>query len=161
MTLRKRNTELWWMRGMEASQMGSQARDSCSIEAEVCARSTHECAPGRKPPLERMHNSPNPHATLHQTNPTTTVTRKLPSAPLVDASDPRVAPLDATLPVQPSTPSSSLSLSLGSEPMLLIYSSDRRAELFQPHDWERVKLSGAEQNRMRVVPRAEAQEMEK
>jgi hypothetical protein len=41
----------------------------------------------------------------------------------------------------------------------LRYSSERRAELFQPHDWESAKQSGADEKRTMAVPSALAQVM--
>lgn len=70
--------------------------------------------------------------------PTTTVARRLPPSPLS--------------PTHPRALSPSL---LGTER----YSSDRRAELFHPHDCERAKQSGAELKRTIAVPRALAHVM--
>lgn len=41
------------------------------------------------------------------------------------------------------------------------YSSLRKALDFQPHDCDKVNVSGEEENRIRAVPSAEAQVMEK
>jgi hypothetical protein len=41
------------------------------------------------------------------------------------------------------------------------YSSVRKALDFQPHDWDRVNESGADENLIEHVPRAEAHVMEK
>ena len=107
--------------------------------------------------IVQMHTKPqNKH---NHTTPTTTVARKLPSFEI-----------DRESPVHPSTPFSRLSSPVPfmaepgvfpEDPRFVRYSSDLSADDFQPHDWEIVKLSGAEENLMTAVPRAEAHEMEK
>lgn len=75
--------------------------------------------------------------------PTTTVARRLPPS--------------GQSPTQPSELSPSFSIGEGTER----YSSERRADDFQPHDCESANLSGAEEKRTRAVPSADAHEMEK
>jgi hypothetical protein len=41
------------------------------------------------------------------------------------------------------------------------YSSDRRADDFHPQDCDKVNVSGAEENLINAVPKAEAHDMEK
>jgi hypothetical protein len=61
--------------------------------------------------------------------------------------------------VCPSTPSSNPSASVTWDPDR--YSSERKALDFHPHDWEYVNESGADENRSRAVPKADAHVIEK
>jgi len=78
---------------------------------------------------------------------------------LKDCNFPNVA--SSIVPVQPITPSSILSFISERVGSTDRYSSDLNDWDFHPQDWETEKTSGAEENRVIAVPRADGQEMEK
>jgi hypothetical protein len=100
-----------------------------------------------QPDQNKCPNVHRPQCPPSYTIPMTTLALKLP---------PRGIPV-----VYPSTPSSKLPSRSSSTFDPDRYSSDRRADDFQPHDWERVNESGAEANLSKAVPSADAQVIEK